>query len=571
MPTRPAFAASLPSAAARALVRGGALVAALCGYMVLMEGVGGFSTAFIHHQLVELVLVLTLYTLSHAVLKPGRWRSVLAALPLLLVYLVHDLFYLAMGKVFRLANLAELPELVQVLPLGYAALLVAALGVPLGLFLLRVDYRRPRRLALWFAPLILVTVGVKAAPEAFSRSFEQLASEIVTYSDGKSVEHNGRLAMLAYREAQRSAALAQLGPRQARERYDAEAAALAEGLRPHDRRRNVHLIVLESFLDPRLFRDLRFSRPPAHPAFDRLFGDTLGLSRAPVFGGSTAQSEFEVLCGVPAFEAFSGVEFNVFSGAPAHCLPGVLGALGYRSVASNAYKPNFFNALAAYRGAGFAESYFPEAYSAARETYLKLGDPGVEEYGFDQPLLERNLAFVRAHQRQHPGQPLFNYVLTIYGHTPHLLDPAQRPERIGLVSHYPDDHLQRVVNQFYYRTEAIAAYLDRLMEIDRDSLVILVSDHVPPLRNGPNTYSALGYLGNREGSTYYNRIAILKDGRPRAYPELRHYELPALVLDYLSEGAYCRDHACAFREGGRRVAREAHRERYLRLIAHAAQ
>jgi phosphoglycerol transferase MdoB-like AlkP superfamily enzyme len=571
MSIRPATPDSLPSALAGALARGGVLVAVLCGYMRLVEGVGGFSTEFIHYQLVELALVFYLYTLFHAVLKPGRWRSVLAALPLLLIYLVHDLFYLAMGKVFRLANVSEFPELVQVLPMGYAALLVAALGAPLVLFLLRVDYRRPRRLALWFTPLILVAVGVKAAPEAFSRSFEQLAAEIVTYSDGKSVEHNGRLAMLAYREAQRSAALAQLGPWQARARYDQEAAALVEDLRPHDRRRNVHLIVLESFLDPRLFRDLRFSSPPVHPAFDRLFGDRLGLSRAPVFGGSTSQSEFEVLCGVPAFEAFSGVEFNVFSGAPAHCLPGVLGALGYRSVASNAYKPNFFNTLAAYQGAGFAERYFPEAYSAARETYLKLDDPGVEEYGFDRPLLERNLAFVRAHQQQHPDQPLFNYVLTIYGHTPHLLDPARRPERIGLASHYPDDHLQRSVNQFYYRTEAIAAYLERLREIDPDSLVILVSDHVPPLRNGPNTYKALGYLGNREDSTYYNRIAILENGRPHVYPELRHYELPALVLDYLSDGAYCREHACAFREGGRREAREAYRERYLRLIAHAAQ
>lgn len=565
IPNRPASHRALP------LVRGALLVAVLCGYMKLMERFGGFSAGFIHHQLVELGLVLYLYALFHAALKPGRWRSVLAALPLLLIYLVHDLFYLAFGKVFRLANISEFPELVQVLPFGHAALVVAALCVPLALFLLRVDYRQPRRLALWLAPLVLASAAVKAAPEVFSRSFERLATEIVTYSDGKSVEQNGRLAMLAYREAQRSAALARLGPWRERARYDREMRAVADGLRPHASGRNVHLIVLESFLDPRLFRDLRFSSPPAHPDFDRLFGDRLGLSRAPVFGGGTAQSEFEVLCGVPAFEQFSSVEFNVFSGAAAHCLPGLLGELGYRSVASNAYKPNFFNALAAYQGAGFAESYFPEAYSAARATYLKLADPGVEEYAFDRPLLEQNLQFVRSHQRDHPGQPLFNYVLTIYGHTPHLLDPAQRPERIGLDSHYPDAHLQRVVNQFYYRTEAIAAYVNRLLEIDRDSLIILVSDHVPPLHNGPNTYNALRYLDNREGSFHYNRIAILENGRTRVYPDIRHYELPSLILDYLSEGAYCRGHGCGFLDGSRRVAREAYRERYLRLIAHAAQ
>jgi len=554
-----------------ALLHGGVLVAVLYGYMLLMEGFGGFSTENFTHQLIELGLVLYLYAMSYAVLGSCRGRSVLAALPLLLIYLVHDLFYLVFGKVFRLVNIAEFPELVQILPLGYSALVVAALCLPLGLFLLQVDYRRPRRLALWLVPLALVSVAVKAAPEAFAHSFEQLAAEIVKYSDGKSVEQNGRLAMLAYREAQRTAALEALGPYRDRDRYEQETAALADELRPHGNRHNIHLIVLESFLDPRLLRDLRFSSPPAHPAFDKLFGDKLGLSLGPVFGGSTAQAEFEVLCGVPAFERFSSVEFNVFSGAAAHCLPGTLADLGYRSVASNTYKPNFFNALPAYQGAGFTDSYFPAEFSAARETYLKIGNPGVEEYLFDRSLFEQNLQFVRAHRQEHPGQPLFNYVLTIYGHTPHLLDPEQRPERIGLVSHYPDDHLQRAVNQFYYRTEAIASYVNQLLEIDRDSLIILVSDHVPPLRNGPNTYNALRYLDNRKNSYYYNRIAILENGKAKVYPELRHYELPSVILDYLSDGAYCRTHSCAFLGKTQRVSREAYAERYLRLMAHAAQ
>lgn len=553
------------------LLHGGVLVAVLCSYTWLIEVLGGFSAEYLHHQLIELGLVLYFYALFYAAQKPGRWRGVLAALPLLLIYLVHDLFYLVFGKVFRLINISELPELLQILPFGYSALLLAALCLPLGLFLLKVDYRRPHRLALWLAPLAFFSVAVKAAPEAFAHSFEQMAAEIVGYSDGKSVEQNGRLAMLAYREAQRSAALTELGPLLDRARYEQELAALTGELRPHNNRRNVHLIVLESFLDPRLFRDLRFSSPPVHPAFDRLFGDKLGLSRSPVFGGSTAQAEFEVLCGVPAFERFSSVEFNVFTGAAAHCLPGMLRELGYRSVASNTYKPNFFNALPAYQGAGFADSYFPEEFSAARKTYLKLGGSGVEEFAFDQPLFEQNLQFVRSHRQEHPDQPLFNYVLTIYGHTPHLLDPQRRPERIDLVSHYPDDHLQRVVNQFYYRTEAIAAYVNELLELDRNSLIILVSDHVPPLRNGPNTYNALRYLDNRENSTYYNRVAILENGKATVYPEMRHYELPPLVLDYLSDGTYCRKHSCAFRDGSQRVPREAYMERYLRLMAHAAQ
>jgi phosphoglycerol transferase MdoB-like AlkP superfamily enzyme len=543
----------------------------LYGYLRLIAGAGGFSTEQLQQQGIEWLALFYLYTLFYAILKPSWWRGLLALLPLLLLYLVHDLFYLAFGKVLRLINIGELPELLQILPLGYSALIIAAITLPLGLLLMMVDYRQPRRIVLGLAPLLLLAIIVKGTPQAFSSSFEQLSAGIIKYSDGKSVEQNGRLAMLAYREAQRTLATAQLTPYRDRAAYEQQAAALVDTLHPHDSRRNIHLIVLESFLDPRLFRDLHYSSPPVHPAFDELFGEQLGISLSPVFGGGTAQAEFEVLCGVPAFEAISSVEFNLFSGAAAHCLPGLLAGLGYRSVATNTYKPNFFNALPAYQGMGFSHSYFPQEFSGTRQSYLKIGDPGVEEYLFDRSLFEQNLDFIRQHKEEHPAEPLFNYVLTIYGHTPHLLDPVQRPERITLESNYPDDHLSRAVNQFYYRTEAIASYVKQLLELDPQSLIILVSDHVPPLRNGPNTYNALHYMDNREGSYYHNRLMILENGEPRLYPTVHHYELPPLILNYLSDGAYCREHRCAFADPSQREPREAYMERYLRLLAHASE
>jgi phosphoglycerol transferase MdoB-like AlkP superfamily enzyme len=220
---------------------------------------------------------------------------------------------------------------------------------------------------------------------------------------------------------------------------------------------------------------------------------------------------------------------------------------------------------------GFSDSFFPQEYSGSRQSYLRLGEIGDEEYLFDKPLFEQNLTFVRQHLQQHPGQPLFNYVLTIYGHTPHLLDAVQRPEHITLDSPYPDDHLSRVVNQFYYRSEAIAAYLKQLMALDPQSLIVLVSDHVPPLRNGPNTYNALRYLDNREGHYYYNRLAILENGVPRRYPDLHHYELMPLMLNYQSSGAYCAERRCAFADERQREGRAAYMARYLQLLAHASQ
>lgn len=553
------------------LIHTGGLFTVLYAYMWLVAGFGGFSADHIQHQFIEFGLVLYLYGLCYTALKPRWWRSVLAVMPVLLLYLVNDIYYLALGKVFRVIDTIELPGLLDILPLGYSAGIIAALALPLGLFLLNVDYRRPLRIALWLLPLVLIMIAVEATPSAFTRGFETLSAGIVKYSDGKSVENNGRLAMLAYREAQRSNALAALAPYYNRQQYDQQATALAAELRPHSNRHNIYVVVLESFLDPRLFDELGFSSPPTHPAFDKLFGDKLGLSLSPVFGGSTAQAEFEVLCGVPAFEQLSSVEFNVFSGAAAHCLPGTLKDIGYRSVATNPYKPNFFNALPAYQGMGFSENYFPKEYAPNEQTYLHVGNPGVEEYIFDKSLFDQNLDFIRSHLREHPDQPLFNYVLTIYGHTPHILNPEIRPERIKLDSKYPDDHLVRSVNQFYYRTEAIAAYINQLLTMDKESLIILVSDHVPPLRNGPNTYNALRYMGNREKSYYYNRIAIIENGQPKVFPVIHHYEIRPIILNYLSDGAYCSKHSCAFADSSQRIPREDYLDRYLSLMAHAAK
>lgn len=543
---------------------------ALAGYMLTIEHAGGFIALSTPHLWLEGVLALYLYGLGYSLLRPTRWRSYLAAVPLLLLYLASDIFYLAFGKVFRLINIHELPELFQILPLGYVVPLAAALLLPLLCLLLNMRWRLHHHGLISSVPLVTVMLLLYSAPGALAQILEGAGSVPVKYSDAKSVEQNGRLTMMLYREAQRRMALDDLAPYRNRQAYDRQIAEQLHQLQPKLTRRNVHLIVLESFLDPRLFSKLGFSTPPVHPAFEKLFGDRLGLSLSPVFGGATAQAEFEILCGVPALELLSSVEFNVFNGSQAHCLPGQLAALGYQSSATNTYKPNFFNAAAGYRGAGFNASYFPKEFTPASDSYLSFGNPGVEEYMFDRDLFSQNLNYIESRLREHPETPLFNYVLTIYGHTPHILDPDIRPEKIELISDYPDDHLSRAVNQFYYRTEAIAEYVKKLVSMDPDSLIILISDHVPPLRNGPNTFKALAYLDGVDRAYYHNRLAIIDRGQSRVWPLIHHYEIPALVKNTLTEGAYCQAHGCSF-AGGEGQNEQERRNAYLQLMAHASE
>jgi len=124
--------------------------------------------------------------------------------------------------------------------------------------------------------------------------------------------------------------------------------------------RNLHIVVLESFLNPEWFTKLKFNIGHAHPDFKALIGNSIGIMRSPAFGGNTSQAEFEILCGVPAFGAIDGNEFNTFSGSETYCMPHILKQAGYTTIASQSFRPDFYNSALAYKSMGFSEIYFPK-------------------------------------------------------------------------------------------------------------------------------------------------------------------------------------------------------------------
>lgn len=533
----------------------------------------GALSSLVYHWAMEGVLLAYLYALLNLCLRPNRWAPWIAGLPIAVAYILHDGYFMTFGSVFRVADFHEIPELMLVLtPLQQGALFLALLG-PTLLVLACIAPRRWGWFVLGLIPGMAIVGATQWAPELVVTVFDEIGEEIV-WSDAYTVMNNGRFATLILHEAERQAALRQsvryLDPAGYERQAAQEAAALKEHLKlENNQPRHVHLVVLESFVDPTLMQAVKFTPSPRHPDFAKFFGTQLGLSISPVFGGGTAQAEFETLCGVPAFEALSSIEFNIFTGAPAHCMPDILARAGYRSVATNAYKPNFFNAIKAYRGIGFADAFFAAEYGGQRATYLSAADVSLkEEYLFDASLFQQNLSFVRQSRAQQPEVPMLNYVLSIYGHFPHDMDLERRPKVISVVMKHKDEQLELAANQHYYRTQAMAAFIKGLVETDPHSLIVMVSDHLPPLDDGTTSYDRVRYLDNMPESTFTNRIIIVQDGKPVKYRTIHHYDIPSLVYNYLSDGWYCRTHTCNLKREERK--KEAYREDYMRLISHAA-
>ncbi len=543
-----------------------------------LGSVGGIAffredgTFALNQQYLELTLVFYLYCYFSMILRPSRWQGLLAAVPLLLAYLGQDIYYLMYSNVFRISELAEVPELLKVLTFKHIAVLTVTVVVPLGLFLRSIHWRKYIAIGAGVLPLLLLIGAAEYYSVQYQAAYLKVGREIIYWSDAVSAENNGRFMMLLYREAERNISQAKTEAFRDRPQYEQKAQQMAAGIRASGNNRNVHLVVLESFIDPTLFKGATYTKDPFHPSFKKLAGNKMGFSVSPVVGGKTAQAEFEVLCGAPAFEELAGVEFNGFTGAPAYCLPGTLQLAGYQTMASNAYNPSFFNESNAYQGMGFAKMYFPKEYVNGSDTYLSKGDTSGEMgYMFDSTLFSQNLEFITPFLKDNDGPPLFNYVMTVYGHFPHILNEQKRPQVLKMISTFKDQHLERAANQMFYRSEAVADYVNRLLELDEKSLIILVSDHVPPGLYGRKSYEKLRYLNNKAESLHMNRILIIEDGKVRKYATIHHYDVPAMVLNYVTNGAYCKEHSCGFMENKYLDDRMERHDDYMRVMAHASE
>jgi phosphoglycerol transferase MdoB-like AlkP superfamily enzyme len=490
----------------------------------------------------ELPYLIVAYAALLYLMRPNRWRILIAALPIIALYLVIDLRFVFMHSVFKLDELLLLPEGLNVSPIWVGIGAWGALGFWLTAFVKNIK-RHPDELAV---PLLLLALALAPPVTAYTmpRQFLKMADSsglgIIPWSDRLTSAVMGRTTALFLFAATKRKALEDLAQKPIVDDPDRNPALLINSL---SNPRNIHILVLESFLDPQRFSALKFRTPPAPSRFDALRAD-MHITTSPVFGGGTAQVEFEILCGVPAFELYSPAEFSMFTGASTACLPNLLAAAGYRTIATQSYEPDFFNSEKAYQSMGFEETNFPSLYAEERKTYLKYETP--DNYIFDGDLLSQNLLYVE--KLIADGKPFLNYVLGTYGHLPHKIDTNRFPPKVDVVGVKPGSQAYLAIQQFYYRAGAVADYIHKLREMDPDSLIVVTSDHLPPLDAGPWTYETLGYSLHDEGDFRQNIWFYFgPNSKKAAWPD-HDYEFMDFILDTLTEERICKLMVCKNRE-----------------------
>ena len=169
---------------------------------------------------------------------------------------------------------------------------------------------------------------------------------------------------------------------------------------------DIIVIMDESFADLDVFEKRLSTNMEVTPFMDTLQEDTIrGYLYASVFGGSTANSEYEFLSGnTMAFFPQGSIVYQQFFSENAYTIVSILKENGYECVAMHPYHANGWLRESVYPKMGFDETYFLEDFPQK-----KL----IREYVSDQEMFDYIIDY---HEQHDEGAPLFLFGVTMQNH-----------------------------------------------------------------------------------------------------------------------------------------------------------
>ena len=459
-----------------------------------------------------LILLLLLYFPSGNVFK----NALLSLLPVIGLYVLYDIFYHFLAKSARVSDLQNATLLSDFSPLLSIGLILMVLLIVFSIFYQIYKFRKrsSKRTfytvialkALLFA-ILLFYLGSESFHHYLLKKYKYY-----TWSQSRTIKKNGRFSSFIYYDIISKRAEKKLA---AYKKKKLNVNKILFGNSELQTKRNIYIVILESFIDPRLIKDASFSRSPLADEMRKYLNhDQFSFITASIYGGGTSQSEFEVLTGVKALAKVSSIEFNVLEGNPVSGFTNMLRQNGYHTVATIATRSNFYNSRDAYKSIGFEKSIFLEESDDFQHT---KGDKII----FDADLYQYN---IRTIKKQNIKTPYLFYTLGMYGHFPYHRNTELRPDVVTTA--HKDPRVHRIANQFYYRTKALAHYIDTILAFDPDAIIFVTSDHLPPLLADSVQY---------DKSPMENIALLLNRGEQVDITGYHYYEIPRLIWKLLQK------------------------------------
>ena len=318
---------------------------------------GGFRSEAFRFEIPFLVFVLTL--LYFPAIKSKFIRFICPTIPILLGYLLFDFFYSYFKRGPRVSDLGNFHTLLDTYTfMGIGVLFVFFLIMLSCVFLVWKHYLSAPRghfYHLSWKVLLLLTVSLFLSSDSFVK-YQEYTFSYLEVSIGGSITENGRFSSLFFYQAKENKNRQMLG------QYNSREIDISQMLYPGkvENKQNIHIVVLESFTDPERAKNILFNRPPLASELKPFLknGKYFSHVMSPVYGGLSAQAEFELLSGIKAFASIGSIDFNVMKGMRTNSFVNRLRSNNYEAIATIATSSYYFNSKDAYKSLGLDEIVF---------------------------------------------------------------------------------------------------------------------------------------------------------------------------------------------------------------------
>lgn len=239
------------------------------------------------------------------------------------------------------------------------------------------------------------------------------------------------------------------------------------------KRPNIIVIMDESYADFSVFGEELRTNQPVTPFLDSLKENTIrGHALTSVFGGNTANSEFEFLTGNSmAFLPSNSVPYQQYIGSEIFSLGWLLDSYGYKSVGTHPYFANGWSRNKMYPLLGFEESTFLDSYPEENLVRFYVSDREM----FDE-ILDEHL------KDQDSEEPLFLFGVTMQNHGSYNFTGPNYTKTIDLVDYSRDYPMAEQYLSLLHETDkAMEYFLTELQDYPEDTVVLFFGDHFPKL------------------------------------------------------------------------------------------
>lgn len=236
---------------------------------------------------------------------------------------------------------------------------------------------------------------------------------------------------------------------------------------------DVIVIMDESFADFRVLGSEINTNQPITPFIDSMQENTIrGYALSSVFGGTTPNSEYEVLSGNSLFFLPPGtVVYSQYLKEPSYSMVSEMKNNGYKCISLHPFMPNGWERPKVYPQLGFDESYFIDDFPQ---------EDIIREFVSDKEMFEQIIELYEENKKQE--KEVFMFGVTMQNHGGYEYSGKNFEQTIELKGYKKDyDQVEQYLSLIHETDKAVEFLVDYFKNVDNEVMLVFYGDHFPNL------------------------------------------------------------------------------------------